>query len=216
MFNDFERADFSSATRGTHWRHRRALGGELRKQLRRVYGRRYQTWGMPGANSIHVARRAAYQFPPHHPQAHLFVNAAPGTLRWGLQIPLEGDHWQHFLHRIQQETVALPILLYLLNAYDLTFTDRSDAAGGILRGSWRYEQGELIWWEARSLPRPALPTDIPFRLSELARAENHQLSLFTDASADAVVGWDAAASTHIMPALLGLIPLYELCVTPSL
>ncbi|MCP4199854.1 MAG: hypothetical protein GY762_22150 [Proteobacteria bacterium] len=111
--------------------------------------------------------------------------------------------------------MALPILLYLLNAYDLTFTDRSDAAGGVLRGSWRYEQGELTWWEARSLPRPALTVDIPFRLSELAQTEKAQLSLFTEARADAVVGWGAAASAHIMPALLGLIPLYELCVTPS-
>lgn len=213
-FTGFQPHDFSTSVRGTHWRHRGALGGDLRKRLRRIYGRRYQTWGLPGANTIQIARRAAYQFPPHQAQTALFIAAAPEYLRWGFSLPTGGSHWSGFLHQLQHNAAALPLLLYLLESLGLTLTDITDASGGALGGCWRYENDELIWREACSLPRPALPSDIPFRLDDLAVNEVYPLTLFIEVDPETAMAWGADAANRLAPVLIALVPLYELCVNP--
>ena len=90
-FSGFRQEDFSTDVRGTHWRNRRALGGDLRNRLRRIYGQRYQTWGLPGSNTIHVARRSEYTFPPVAAQTVLFISAGTEFLRVGFFFTDSGE-----------------------------------------------------------------------------------------------------------------------------
>ncbi len=72
------------------------LGGDLRNRLRRIYGQRYQTWGLPGSNTIHVARRSEYTFPPVEAQTVLFISAGTEFLRWGFSLPTAGKSLVEF------------------------------------------------------------------------------------------------------------------------
>ncbi len=211
-FPGFRDIDFNTMVRGTHWRHRRALGGELRKGLRKVYGRHYETWGIPGVNALHIARRAVYQFPPKRPQAHLFVSAQPTTLQWGLLIPGGGDHWRRFRFRLNHDPAALTMLVHLLSVYPLTLTDVQSSLGGALGGCWRFEQDELTWMEACTLPSASILNDIPFRIAALANDSAVKLALYTETSPEKAIAWGASASERLLPILLALVPLYEMCV----
>lgn len=212
-FGGFQAHDFDTAVRGTHWRHRKALGADLRLQLRRIYGRRYQTWGLPGANVLHIARRAAYHFPPKNAPACLFVSAGEEHLRWGLQFAVESEPWRGFVGRLQQDSETLPHLLYLLSAHGLQLGDPEHNDGGMLGGCWQYEKGELTWREAGFLARPVLAHDIPYRLEELTeRGTLAALSLFAQIEPEEAMLWGPTAADHLIPALSALIPLYELCV----
>ena len=102
-FDGFQVNDFSTAIRGTQWRNRRALGGDLSLGLRRIYGRRYQTWGLPGSNTLHIARRSEYRFRSNQSQASLFVSLSPEYLRWGFNLPSSGDHGQRLIEGLQHE-----------------------------------------------------------------------------------------------------------------
>ena len=210
-FHGFQQRDFSTDVRGTHWRNRQALGRELRVRLRRIFGRRYQTWGWPGSNTMHIARRAAYQFAAARPQAALFVMASTDFLRWGLALPLSGSHWLNFRASLQHGA-AMPILLQVMQAHRLTFTDVSDPTGGALGGCWRFERGELVWREACSLPRPAVPHDILYRLDDLPADERRSLHLFCEVDAATALGWESKAAERLLPLLSALIPLYEICI----
>lgn len=212
-FSGFQAHDFDTAVRGTHWRNRRALGADLRLGLRRIYGRRYQTWGLPGSNVMHIARRAVYTFPPHTTPTCLFVGAGEEHLRWGMQFAVESEQWRGFVGRLQQDSETLPHLLYLLNAHGLQLGDPDHSDGGFLGGSWQYEQGELTWREGGFLTRPVLPHDIPYRLEELTEGGTlTTLSLFTQAEPSEAMLWGPTTADHLLPALSALIPLYELCV----
>jgi len=213
-FSGFRQKDFSTDVRGTYWRSRRALGGDLRNRLRRIYGRRYQTWGLPGSNTLHIARRSEYTFPPTTAQTVLFISAGPEFLRWGFSLPTTGSHWLKFRSSLR-EGVAMPLLLSLLHAHRLTFTDISDAFGGILGGCWRFQQGELVWREACSLPRPAVPHDIIYRLDDLPPDSESPLSLFVEADASTALAWERKTVDHLLPLLSDLIPLYEMCVSDA-
>ena len=213
-FSGFRQEDFSIDVRGTHWRNRRTLGGELRIRLRRIYGRRYQTWGLPGSNTIHIARRAAYKFSSSKPQAVLFISASPDLLRWGFSLPSVGSHWLNFRASLQHG-VAMPLLLSLLHTHRLTFTDASDSVGGILGGCWRFEQRELVWREACSLSRPAVPYDMIYRLDDLPLDSERPLSLFVDVDPATAISWEDNAIDHLAPLLADLIPLYEICVNET-
>lgn len=210
-FSGFRQEDFSTDVRGTHWRNRRALGGDLRILLRRIYGRRYQTWGLPGSNAIHIARRAAYTFPPSKAQAVLFICAGPNYLRWGFSLPTMGSHWSNFRASLQHG-VAMPLLLSLLHTHRLTFTDTTDAVGGVLGGCWRFEQKELVWREACSLSRPAVPHDIIYRLDDLPPDSARALSLFVEVDPATAISWKNKTLEYLAPLLVNLIPLYEICV----
>lgn len=212
-FSGFRQEDFCTDVRGTYWRNRRALGGDLRKSLRRIYGQRYQTWGLPGSNTIHIARRSAYTFPPTTAQTVLFISAGPEFLRWGFSLPTTGSHWLKFRSSLYNG-MAMPLLLSLMHAHRLTFTDISDVFGGILGGCWRFEQRELVWREACALPRPAAPHDIIYRLDDLPLEEGSSLSLFVEVDANTALSWDKKSIDRLLPLLSDLIPLYEMCVTP--
>ena len=211
-FIGFRERDFNTTVRGTHWRHRRALGGELRRGLRKVFGRHYETWGVPGSNSIHIARRAQYQFPPRRPQAHLFVAAHPTTLQWGLMIPAGGEHWDRFRFRLNYDPAALTTLVHLLSVYPLTLTDISTSLGGALGGCWRFEKETLTWMEACTLPSASILNDIPFRISELPADAPVTLALYTETTPEQAIRWGETAAERLLPILLALIPLYEMCV----
>ena len=211
-FTGFREKDFNTAVRGTHWRHRRALGGELRRGLRSVYGRHYETWGVPGSNSIHIARRAEYTFPPNGKQAHLFVTARPNTLQWGLLIPAGGEHWPRLLDRLAHDPATLAVIVHLLSVYPLTLTDLTTSLGGALGGCWRFEKDALTWREACTLPSTSILNDIPFRISELASLTDVKLALYTEAPAEKAIRWGETAAERLLPILLALIPLYEMCV----
>ncbi len=211
-FTGFREKDFSIAVRGTHWRHRRALGGELRRGLRKVYGRHYETWGVPGGNSIHIARRAEYQFPPKRPQAHLFVSASPSALQWGLLIHGSGEHWDRFRFRLTYDPAVLAMIVHLLSVYPLTLTDMTTSLGGALGGCWRFEKDALTWREACTLPSASILNDIPFRISELPADGSVQLALFTEVAPEKAIRWGETAAERLLPILLALIPLYEMCV----
>jgi len=211
-FSGFQPHDFDTDVSGTHWRHRQALGAGLRRRLRWIFGQRYQTWGQPGVNLLHIARRAVYTFPGHRPQPCLFVQAGPEQLGWGLAIPAGDDPgWPLFLARLDAGGETLPHLLYLLRVYGLTLTDLSGANGGTLGGCWRYEGDELVWQEACSLSRPALPPDISYRLADSAGVA--VLSLYAAATPAAAIAWGEQAAAQVLPVLIALIPFYELCVT---
>jgi hypothetical protein len=210
-FTGFREKDFNTAVRGTHWRHRRALGGELRQGLRSVYGRHYETWGVPGANSIHIARRAEYQFPPSGVHAHLFVTARPTALQWGLLIPAGGEHWDRFRFRLSHDHAVLTMIVYLLSVYPLTLTDISGSLGGALGGCWRFEKETLTWMEACTLPSASILNDIPFRITEITSGDV-RLALYTEVPAKKAVKWGESAGERLLPILLALIPLYEMCV----
>ncbi len=211
-FTGFREKDFKTAVRGTHWRHRRALGGEIRRGLRRVYGRHYETWGVPGSNSIHIARRAEYRFPPNNIQTHLFITARPTALQWGLRIPAGGDHWHRFHFRLAHDPAMLAMMVHLLSVYPLTLTDMTSSLGGELGGCWRFEKDTLTWREACTLPSASILNDIPFRISELASSNDVQLALYTEVSPQKAIRWGNAAADRLLPILLALIPLYEMCV----
>jgi len=213
-FSGFRQENFSTDVRGTHWRNRRALGGELRNRLRRIYGQRYQTWGLPGSNTIHIARRSEYSFPPVTTQTVLFISAGPEFLRWGFSLPAGGSHWLKFRSSLH-EGVAMPLLLSLMHAHRLTFTDLSDAFGGVLGGCWRFEQRELVWREACSLPRPAVPYDIVYRLDDLPHDKVSALSLFVEVDASTALSWENESVHHLLPLISDLIPLYEMCVSDA-
>lgn len=207
-FRGFQPHDFNTTVRGSHWRHRRALGGQLRIRLRRIFGLRYQTWGLPGVNSVHIARRSTYQFPPHHPQPCLFITATPIELRWGVQLPAQGPVWQRFIELLQHPPF-LTWCLFALEAYGFILTDLADARGGVWGGCWRYEKGELTWREACIIPRAALPREIPYRLSQNTPSESTLLSLYAVVSQEDAIGWGEDAVEFLAPSLAALIPLYE-------
>ena len=211
-FTGFREKDFSTAVRGTHWRHRKALGGELRQGLRRIYGRHYETWGVPGSNCIHIARRAAYHFPPTGSQAHLFVAARPSSLQWGLMIPAGGEHWDRFRFRLTYDPAVLTMIVYLLSVYPLTFTDITTSLGGALGGCWRYEKDTLTWMEACTLPSASILNDIPFRISELTSHAAITLALYAEVTPEKAIHWGETAAERLLPILLALVPLYEMCV----
>jgi len=211
-FIGFQEKDFSTTVRGTHWRHRRALGGELRRGLRQVFGRHYETWGVPGVNCIHIARRAEYKFPPISTQAHLFVSAQPTALQWGLKIPAGGEHWQRFRFRLNHDPAALTSVVHLLSVYPLTLTDMASSLGGALGGCWRFEKGILTWREACTLPSASILNDIPFRISDLPADAPVELALYTETTPEKAIAWGEDAPERLLPILLALIPLYEMCV----
>ncbi|HID34884.1 MAG TPA: hypothetical protein EYP25_10045 [Anaerolineae bacterium] len=211
-FTGFRELDFRTNVRGTHWRHRRALGGELRKGLRAIYGRHYETWGAPGVNCIHIARRAAYRFPPDRPQAFLFVAAQPSALRWGLRIQGDSDHWRRFRFRLEHDPATLTMIVHLLSVYPLTLTDLTSSLGGALGGCWRFENDELTWLEACTLPSASILNDIPFRIASLPENAAVDLALYTEIPTRKAVAWGKTAAERLLPILLALIPLYEMCV----
>jgi hypothetical protein len=212
-FTGFRETDFSTNVRGTHWRHRRALGSDLRRGLRGVFGNAYETWGAPGANLMHIARPDAYRFPPRQPQAHLFVSASPEGLRWGWRLPTAGRHWQRFRARLKGDPALLTLLGYLLYAYPLTLTEMSTNLGGALGGCWRVEEAELIWFEARTLPSPVILQDIPFRILDLPARGDRMLALYAETGPANAVAWGKHAADRLLPILLALVPLYEMCVS---
>ncbi|RME80980.1 MAG: hypothetical protein D6775_14805 [Caldilineae bacterium] len=214
-FSGFHAHDFGTQVRGTHWRHRGALGGQICKALRRWYGDRYQSWGVPGSNLLHIARRVHYRFPPDGLHMALFVAASPSALRWGAWLPCRGPHWQAFCRRLEHDAVTVPLLLYLLHAFDLTLTDLSDERGGALGGCWRYEGGELTWREACSLPRPALPEEIGFRLADLGSHDDASLSLYAQVMPQTALAWGDGTARQLLAVLAALVPFYELCVNLS-
>ncbi len=209
-FAGFQESDFRTHTRGVYWRHRRALGGELRKGLRQIYGRHYETWGVPGSNCMHIARRGAYRYPPRRDQAHLFVAASPQGLRWGLHVPGPGEHWQRFCSRLEHDPAALTTLIYLLSLYPLTLTDAGSEEGGVLGGCWRFEQDQLTWLEACTLPSASILNDIPFRLTSLPQDQPINLILYTQAPKEKVLAWGSSVAERLLPILLALVPLYEM------
>ncbi len=211
-FTGFQEKDFGTDVRGTHWRHRRALGGALRRGLRQVFGRHYETWGMPGVNSIHIARRAHYAFRARRAQAYLFVRALPTTLQWGLMIPAGGEHWRRFRFRLNHDPATLTTLVHLLSVYPLVFSDVRDSLGGALGGCWRFEQNILTWREACTLPSASILNDIPFRISQLPEDESVLLGIYTETTPAKAIAWDDDAAQRLLPILLALIPLYEMCV----
>jgi len=211
-FTGFRESDFGTNVRGTRWRHRRALGGELRKGLRKIYGRHYETWGAPGVNALHIARRAAYHFPPRQPQAYLFVATHPETLHWGLRIQGDSDHWRRFRFRLEHDPATLTMLVHLLSVYPLTLTDLSAHLGGALGGCWRFERDELTWLEACTLPSTSILNDIPFRVAAIPADARVDLALYTDVPAAKAIAWGESAAERLLPILLALIPLYEMCV----
>ena len=211
-FAGFQEKDFTDAVRGTHWRHRRALGGGLRRGLRQVYGRHYETWGTPGKNSIHIARRAEYRFPPTKTQAHLFVWARPTALSWGLLIPSGGVHWQRFKFRLNHDPATLTMLVHLLSVYPLTLTDTASSLGGALGGCWRFEKSILTWREACTLPSASILNDIPFRIADLPDQSGVNLALTMEVTPEKAIAWGETAAERLLPILLALIPLYEMCV----
>ena len=213
-FQGFQDKDFRVSVRGTHWRHRRALGGALRKGLRQVFGKHYETWGVPGSNTLHIARRSAYRFPPRGNQAHLFVTASPTELRWGLSIPGGGDHWQRFRYRLNHDPATLATLIHLLSVYPLTLTDITTNLGGALGGCWRFENNELTWLEACTLPSASILNDIPFRLAALPDDTSVHLALYTTTSPEKAIAWRESAPDRLLPILLALVPLYETCLPP--
>jgi hypothetical protein len=212
FFIGFQEKDFNTAVRGTHWRHRRALGGELRRGLRQVYGRHYETWGAPGTNCIHIARRAEYRFPPTNTQSYLFVSARPASLQWGLMIPSGGEHWDRFRFRLNHDPAVLTMIVHLLSVYPLTLTDMTTSLGGALGGCWRFERETLTWREACTLPSASILNDIPFRISELATDASVKLALFSEVTSEKAIRWGETAAERLLPILLALIPLYEMCV----
>ncbi len=211
-FSGFQALDFSTNVRGTHWRHRRALGGELRRGLRTIFGRDYETWGAPGVNCLHIARRSRYRFPPREPQAFLFVATQPTALQWGLRIQGDSDPWRRFRFRLEHDPAALAMILYLLSAYPLTLTDLNSSLGGALGGCWRFERGELTWREACTLPSASVLNDIPFRIAALPKDAAVDLALYTEALPERAVAWGRTAAERLLPILLALTPLYEMCV----
>lgn len=211
-FTGFRLSDFRTSVRGTHWRHRRALGGALRQGLRAIFGRDYETWGAPGMNCLHIARRQAYTFPPRQPQAHLFILAQPSSLRWGLRIQGESHHWRQFRERLQRDPATLALLMYLLSLYPFTLTDLTSELGGVLGGCWRFERGELTWLEACTLPSPAIPEDVRFRIAAIPQGVAVDIALYTEVAAQKAVAWGEAAAERLLPTLTALVPLYELCV----
>ena len=82
-----------------------------------------------------------------------------------------------------------------------------------LGGCWRFEQGELVWREACSLPRPAVPHDITYRLGDLPLDSDSSLSLFVEVDADTALAWEEKSVDRLLPLLSDLIPLYEMCVS---
>ena len=212
-FAGFRDTDFSTAVRGTHWRHRRALGGALRRGLRQVYGRHYETWGTPGSNCIHIARRAEYHFPPKHTQAHLFVTAHPASLQWGLVLPASGPHWDRFRFRLDHDPATQAMIVHLLSVYPLTLTDITSSFGGALGGCWRFEHDELTWMEACTIPSASMLSDIPFRISELPNRADVTLALYAETTPAKAIAWGDDAAQRLLPILLALIPLYEMCVS---
>ncbi len=211
-FTGFRELDFSINVRGTHWRHRRALGGELRKGLRKIYGRHYETWGAPGVNCLHIARRAVYQFPPRRAQAHLFVAAQPTVLRWGLRIQGDSEHWRRFRFRLEHDPAALTMIVHLLSVYPLTLTDLTSNLGGALGGCWRFEHDELTWMEACTLPSASILNDIPFRIASIPEDVAVDLAFYAEVAPEKAVAWGDAAAERLLPILLALVPLYEMCV----
>jgi len=211
-FIGFREKDFSTTVRGTHWRHRRMLGGELRRGLRKVYGRHYETWGVPGANHIHIARRAEYRFPPKRPQTKLFVSATPSALQWGLLIDGSGEHWNRFRFRLNHDPATLTMIVHLLSVYPLVLTDITTSLGGDLGGCWRFENDTLTWLEACTLPSASIINDIPFRISELSSETAMTLALYTEVTPEKAIKWSDTAAERLLPILLALIPLYEMCV----
>ncbi len=107
----------------------------------------------------------------------------------------------------------MPLLLSLMHAHRLTFTDISDAFGGVLGGCWRFEQRELVWREACFLPRPAVPHDIAYRLDDLPHESVSSISLFVEVDVDTALSWEEKSVDRLLPLLSDLIPLYELCVS---
>ncbi|RUA17398.1 MAG: hypothetical protein DSY55_02240 [Clostridia bacterium] len=212
-FSGFRERDFNTTVRGTHWRHRRALGGALRRGLRKVYGRHYETWGVPGVNCIHIARRAEYHFPPSHSQAYLYVAATPAALSWGLRLHGGGVHWDRFRFRLSHDPAALAMMIHLLSVYPLTLTDTASSLGGALGGCWRFEHDELTWLEACTIPSASILSDIPFRIAEMPGGAAVTLSLFTQTTPEAAMAWGETAAERLLPILLSLIPLYEMCVS---
>lgn len=207
-FNGFQPHDFHIAVRGSHWRHRRALGGQLRLRLRRIFGLRYQTWGLPGVNTLHIARRSAYRFPPPSRQPCLFVTATPDQLRWGIQLPAQGPAWQRLTEALQRPPL-LTWCLSVLEAHGFMLTDLADNRGGVWGGCWRYEKGELTWREACAIPRSTLPNEIAYRFSHIATNEKTLFAMYSAVAKAEAIAWGEDAAEFLAPSLAALIPLYE-------
>lgn len=207
-FYGFQPHDFHTAVRGSHWRHRRALGGQLRLRLRRIFGHRYQTWGLPGANTLHIARRRVYQFPPVSGLPCLFASASPQHLRWGIQFPAQGASWEKFVRALQRPPL-LTWCLHQFEAHGMILTDLADDRGGALGGCWRFENGELTWREACTIPRTALTAEIANRLTHITPEPHTVLTLHTATTPEDVIGWGADAVEYLLPGLSALVPLYE-------
>ncbi len=207
-FHGFQPHDFHTSVRGSHWRHRRALGGQLRQRLRRMFGHRYQTWGLPGTNTMHIARRRVYRFPPGPDFVRLFISAGPHFLRWGIQMPMGGPGWQRFVQAMQR----LPMLtwcLHLFAAHGMELSDLADDRGGVLGGCWRFEKDELIWRQGCAIPRTALAAEIGTMLRQIGDRPRAQLALYIATTPADAISWQEDAIEYVLPGLAALVPLYE-------
>jgi hypothetical protein len=81
-----------------------------------------------------------------------------------------------------------------------------------LGGCWRFEQNILTWREACTLPSASILNDIPFRISQLPEDESVLLGIYTETTPAKAIAWDDDAAQRLLPILLALIPLYEMCV----
>ncbi len=207
-FPGFQPHDFQSTVKGSHWRHRGALGGQVRLHLRRIFGRRYQSWGLPGTNMLHIARRKAYRFPPSESVPRLFIQATNEALRWGIALPLQHPSWSDFVQHMQ----ALPMLtyvLYLMEGYGLRLSDLADEKGGVIGGCWHFDKGELTWRQGCVIPRSALPGEIGVALEQIKPRPHTNIALYRQCAADEAIQWRAGAVDYVAPVLAALVPLYE-------
>jgi hypothetical protein len=65
--------------------------------------------------------------------------------------------------------------------------------------------------EACTLPSASILNDIPFRITEITSGDV-RLALYTEVPAKKAVKWGESAGERLLPILLALIPLYEMCV----
>ena len=71
-FEGFKPADFAGL-KGTTWRGKDALGGELAGLLRKELGNDCRSWGVRRRAELHIARDSAYDFNDPFPRPKLFV-----------------------------------------------------------------------------------------------------------------------------------------------
>lgn len=221
-FRGFTSDDFEHL-RGSHWRNRNAIGGQLAATLRHQTGRAFRSWGVSRRLELHLAVEHAYRFDSAWHYAKLFIYTH-SDLAMGFTIEPPGkdtptrdqyQHWHQFQKRLQQNPAMRAALLSPMANHGLHLTNfyKQDTDGGVLQGIYAFRANRLHFWhpEVNRWSETRVDTLI-HQIASIAPEHADHLHLYSQIPQKTAVEMGVLIMDPIMKIIRSVIPLYEMTI----